>query len=68
MQPETCKIASSDTETGYIIINKCDFDPKNHELYDADKKPEGGKGEKDGDKDKGTGSKDKKPEGGKGEK
>jgi hypothetical protein len=56
-------------EEGCVIINKSDYDPGQHELYD-EKKAEGGKSEKAAgkDKEKGAGAAGAKAEGGKSEK
>lgn len=39
VDPETLKIASDETELGYLIINKSDFDPKSMKKY-VEKKSE----------------------------
>lgn len=39
MEPTTIKVASDDTESGYIIINESDFDPKTMKKY-REPKPE----------------------------
>jgi len=40
MELETVKIVCERQSSGYVIINKSDFDPKIHELYGVEKKPD----------------------------
>lgn len=49
MELETIKVQHGD---GYVIINKSEFDPKIHSLYEAEKGKEAGK---DAGKGKGKG-------------
>ena len=35
MKVETVKVVREDSEDGYEIINKSDFDPDKHEIYDG---------------------------------